>query len=241
MIQDEALAKELAAEFYYARGREKVSNDYMREAYYAYMKWNSQLKIQAVDKKLSTASHSSGGSLSWESRDSPTTSTNSSPQASLSSTFTATISGSSSELLDLTTVIKASQALLGKKLLFPNGIMNINNQYTKKTGEIELSKLVEKLIQNLMENTGADKCVLLLRKKEGLQVNALATIGSSPLSISMDLAIPIEESDCCPVFVVNYVSMSGDILVQDDPAFTGSLSHFYRCLFSSHLGVLLFP
>lgn len=106
VTQDEALAKELAGEFYILRGRNKFGQAYLKESYYAYVKWNCVMKYQALDRKIakplkptqSQTNNSTGGS--WES------------SLSLSSTPPTTLDVSS-DMLDLSTLVKASQALLG--------------------------------------------------------------------------------------------------------------------------------
>src|SRR5919199_1244518 len=52
-IQEEALANELAAEFYLAWGREKVAQTYMTEAYYAYFRWGAIAKVKDLESKHS--------------------------------------------------------------------------------------------------------------------------------------------------------------------------------------------
>lgn len=44
-IQEEALANELAAEFYFSRGRENIARDYLTQSYYAYVEWGAAIKI----------------------------------------------------------------------------------------------------------------------------------------------------------------------------------------------------
>lgn len=45
-IQEEALCNELAAKFYFERGREKVAQTYLTDAYYGYIRWGATAKVR---------------------------------------------------------------------------------------------------------------------------------------------------------------------------------------------------
>src|SRR5262245_32596862 len=49
---EEALAKELAGDFYLARGRPRLAHEYLREAYGAYIRWGAVIKLQQLEPKL---------------------------------------------------------------------------------------------------------------------------------------------------------------------------------------------
>ena len=101
-IQEEALAYELAAKFYLARGRLKIAQTYMREANYAYTRWGALAKVEDLEAKY------------------PTLLPKSSATKSITSTCTTnpkTISGSQSAALDLATVMKATQVISGEIML----------------------------------------------------------------------------------------------------------------------------
>jgi PAS domain S-box-containing protein len=50
-IQEEALAYELAAKHYLARGREKIAQTYMKEAHYCYDRWGAIAKVKDLEKR----------------------------------------------------------------------------------------------------------------------------------------------------------------------------------------------
>ncbi|KOP25235.1 serine/threonine protein kinase [Hapalosiphon sp. MRB220] len=50
-IQEEALANELAAKFYFATGREKVAQTYLTDAYYGYVHWGATAKVRNLAAK----------------------------------------------------------------------------------------------------------------------------------------------------------------------------------------------
>ncbi|HEY9614726.1 hybrid sensor histidine kinase/response regulator [Allocoleopsis sp.] len=50
-IQEEALANELAAKFYFSLGRGKVAKDYLSEAYYGYVRWGAIAKLRDLEAR----------------------------------------------------------------------------------------------------------------------------------------------------------------------------------------------
>ncbi len=103
-IHEEALAHELAAKFYLAKGKAKIAALYMQDARYCYQLWGAAAKVKDLERRYSELL----------SRNSSVTRT-----GAISTTSTAlstSDSGRSSEL-DLATVMKASQAIAGEILL----------------------------------------------------------------------------------------------------------------------------
>ena len=92
-IHNEALANELAARFYAARGFERIAHAYLREARYCYLRWGADGKVRQLDELYPH--------LRKEETVSGPTST----------------IGASVEHLDLATVIKVSQAVSGEIVL----------------------------------------------------------------------------------------------------------------------------
>ncbi|MEH2252205.1 AAA family ATPase [Nostoc sp.] len=92
-IQEEALAYELAAKHYLARGREKFAQIYMKEAHYCYERWGATAKVRDLETRY------------------PQFFPHSSDIASPIHTTAGTISNTSHIAFDLTAVLKASQAI----------------------------------------------------------------------------------------------------------------------------------
>jgi PAS domain S-box-containing protein len=92
-IHNEALANELAAGFYWARGFEKIADAYLRDARYCYLRWGATAKVRQLEE-LFPQLREEGPTL----------------------LPTSTI-GSSIEHLDLATVIKVSQTVSGEIVL----------------------------------------------------------------------------------------------------------------------------
>jgi PAS domain S-box-containing protein len=92
-VHNEALANELAARFYAARGFEKIAHTYLRDARYCYLRWGAAGKVRQLDELY--------------------------PQLRVEEPVlgpTSTI-GTPVEHLDLATVIKVSQAVSGEIVL----------------------------------------------------------------------------------------------------------------------------
>ena len=92
-VHNEALANELAARFYAARGIEKVANAYLRDARYGYLRWGADGKVRQLDElypQLRVEEPISG------------------PAGTI---------GAPVEHLDLATVLKVSQAVSGEIVL----------------------------------------------------------------------------------------------------------------------------
>ncbi|MEO7715312.1 MAG: AAA family ATPase [Capsulimonas sp.] len=92
-VHNEAVASEVAARFYAARGFEKIANAYLRDARYCYLHWGADGKVRHLDQQYPR--------LEAER-----------PTSDPTSTILAPV-----EHLDLATVIKVSQAVSGEIVL----------------------------------------------------------------------------------------------------------------------------
>jgi len=91
-VQNEALANELAAQFYLKRGIEKVAHSYLLDARYCYLRWGALGKVKQLDERYPAIAE----------------------QAAVRPPTTI---GTSVEQLDLGTVMKASHAVSGEIVL----------------------------------------------------------------------------------------------------------------------------
>ncbi|MEE3717688.1 PAS domain S-box protein [Tumidithrix elongata RA019] len=107
--------------------------------------------------------------------------------------FSSITSSSDLAALDLATLLKASQLI---------------------SGEIELDKLLETLLNIAIANAGADKCVLLLRVEQELQIAALVESGQKPQILSSPISL--ESSEDVTISLVNQVKRSLEPLVVND-------------------------
>ncbi|GAA6617945.1 ATP-binding protein [Scytonema sp. NUACC26] len=186
-LNEEALAWELAAKFYLDWGKQKIAQDYIINAYYCYTRWSAKAKVGDLEKRYP---HLLNAILQPEKI---LLSPSNTVAVSGGTTSLVSISSTSvSEILDLTSVIKASQTL---------------------SSEIELDKLLDKLMQVVMENAGAKKCALILPYEDKLAIEAIATISESPIILQ---SIPVESSLEVPRNLIYYVKNTFKTLVIDD-------------------------
>ncbi|MEG4090034.1 AAA family ATPase [Microcoleus sp. Pol12B4] len=101
-IQEEALANELAGDFYFYRSKDKIARIYLTDARYAYIRWGAKAIVKDLEARYPQIF---SRIAKPESQGSPVTMTASSTSAG------------SAGSLDLATVIKASQALSGEIVL----------------------------------------------------------------------------------------------------------------------------
>ncbi|MEG4231275.1 AAA family ATPase [Microcoleus sp. Pol11C3] len=96
-IQEQALASELAAEFYFSLGRDKFAQIYLTQAYYGYIRWGATAKVKDLESRypLVFSEMLMRQSIGLDINRTTTTST----------------TGGSSAVLDLSSVNKASLAL----------------------------------------------------------------------------------------------------------------------------------
>ncbi|MEG4391851.1 AAA family ATPase [Microcoleus sp. BROC3] len=189
-INEEALAHELAAKFYLEWGKEKIAKPYLIDAYYAYAKWGAKAKIDHLEQRYRQLIASI---LQQErTRQNPTETTHTSSSESSQSNKNRTIIGSTSSwgLVDLPTVIKASQAL---------------------SSEIELEQLLTTLMQVVVQNAGAQTGALILEEGGKWRVAVHCTNRQD-----CDLeSLLVEESKAIPLNIINYVKRTKEILVFD--------------------------
>ena len=157
------------ARFYAARGFQKFADAYLREARYCYQRWGADGKVAQMDRVFPHLKNES-----------------------LISTPTSTISAST-ELLDLATVIKVSQAV---------------------SGEMVLEKLIDSLLRAAMEQAGAERGLLILPQGDQLLIEAEATTGGNDVTVhqgnsSVDAAV-------LPESIVRYVMRSQEHVILAD-------------------------
>ncbi|MGK7928557.1 MAG: ATP-binding protein [Spirulina sp.] len=189
-IQDEALANELAAQFYLDWGKEHFAALYMQQAYYCYAHWGAKAKVQDLEQRYSQLLTPILG------RDRTTSILGNSFSTITSYSQTATISQISS-ILDVSSLLKASQTL---------------------SGEIELDRLLSTLMKIIVENAGATKGVLLLVSEKGLSIEAIATRSEVEQDLQLDSlhqSIALEDYPDLPVGAIDYVRHTTDTILLD--------------------------
>ncbi|MFN6515336.1 MAG: AAA family ATPase [Nostoc sp. CreGUA01] len=187
-IQEEALANELAAKFYLGWGKAKVAAGYMQEAYYCYAKWGAKAKVADLEKHYPQLL----APILQQTRSTFSINETIIPLGTVTSTSGATSSSSVSNTLDLEAILKASHTI---------------------SSEIELEKLLASLLRIVIENAGADKCVLMLLRDDRLLIKGSMSQGTQPLVLQR---IPVEDSQDIPHKLIYKVKHSNQTVVLVD-------------------------
>jgi PAS domain S-box-containing protein len=170
-VHNEAVANELAARFYAARGFDKTARAYLRDARYGYLNWGADGKVRQLDQFYP---HIKGEQ----------------PAAGSTNTIEAP-----SEILDLATVLKVSQAL---------------------SSEIVLPRLIETLMRIAVEHAGAERGLLILFRAGAPRIDAEATTGSGKVEVVVRQAI-VTPSDI-PQSALHYMIRTQERVLLDDAA-----------------------
>ncbi len=170
----EALAFERAGRMFAARGRGHLTGHYLAEARDAYRRWGAEAKVRELEERFGTLLRPV-----WEPTVEPGTGS----------------MGRSQRLLDIPSVLSASQAL---------------------SGELELGRLLERLLGIVLENAGAQRACLVLAEQGGLRIEAageLDTIRTVP-GVAVDATF--EGRQLVPPDIVGLVFKSGESFVCAD-------------------------
>ena len=189
-IHEEAIAYERAAEFYLSLGREEIGKLYMRNAHHCYSRWGAKAKVKGLEAEyphLFVGTSSRKGIAEID------------PTESASNTQT--------EVLDLASVIKASQVI---------------------ASEIVLDKLLAKLMKTAIENAGAEKGFLILKKGDEWAIEAEGVVNSDQVrileSIPIDFINPDKQTPILPASIVYYVTRTKENVVLNDAVAQGQFT-----------------
>lgn len=191
-IRDQALANELAAQFYLQWGKPKVAASYLQEAYYCYARWGAQAKVTDLETRypdllrpiLQAPAPINGG---WQ----PLSSMALSLPSERSLTPDNSRHPSIHQTFDFVSILKASQAI---------------------SSTIQLEDLLHQLSQIILQNSGADRCVLILPNFEGSwQIRAIATLTGTDLC-----TLPLADQTVLPMKLIQYVKHQQKVMVIND-------------------------
>jgi PAS domain S-box-containing protein len=170
-VHNEALACELAARFYAARGFEINSHAHLRKARQCYESWGADGKVRQLDQDYPHLRDEKPALIT-----------------------TGTI-GAPVEHLDLSTVVKVSQAI---------------------SGEILLQRLIDTLMRTAIEQAGAERGVLVLLRGTKPQIEAEATNGDDTLILQQH-GQPVTAA-ILPESVFHYVLRTREIVILGNAA-----------------------
>src|SRR5262249_44184786 len=137
---NEAIAAELAARFYLAAGLETNGYAHLSNARACFARWGAEGKVRQLESQYPRLAAVREGTRA--------------------ETMDAAI-----QKLDVTTVVKASQAVFG---------------------EIDLAKLIERLMIVALENAGADRGLLILPSNDDYLVEAVAEVSGGEIVVRQE-------------------------------------------------------
>jgi len=143
-LHQEAMAYELAAEFYLSQGIKRIGLNYLKEAYYCYQKWGAIAKIQALEIEYPDLCLYS-----------------STPRDSL--TTTESTLSNNQESLDLATVIKATQAI-SSEIVLPQLLLSLMNILLENAGAQRGALILQQdnnLFVEIIKNADSSESVVL--------------------------------------------------------------------------------
>ncbi len=176
-----ALANELAGRFYLARKQEKVAMAYLQDAHYGYQQWGANAKVSQMRAQYAFL-------LSKAIK-----------QTSVDDTSTTVLQ---SDTLDLSTVMKATQAI---------------------SGEIVLEHLLEKLMRILIESAGAQHGLLLLETNGEWRIEAEGNVNEEKVSVlqSRPLLPAGNAVPDAPISLIQYTALTKEPMVLGNAALQG--------------------
>jgi predicted ATPase/signal transduction histidine kinase/CheY-like chemotaxis protein len=174
-LREEAVAYERAASFYAGLGRKQIARSYLEEAYYAYRRWGAQAKVRQLE-----ARH-------------PRLARRVTPIIESSTKSTPSSSGAS-QMLDVESVVRASQAI---------------------SGQLVLDALLAELMKIIVENAGAQRGHLLLVRDGRLAIEAEADAGSQSYRALPSLDLD-QHAVALALTAVSYVARTRKSLVLRD-------------------------
>lgn len=184
-IQESAISNECAANFYLHKDNKTLSSYYVLAAYNCYKKWGAFAKAKQLVQNF-----------------------NSIFKINLDSSFGINTPFSqemyetrnSSEIIDSSTIVKASQAI---------------------SGEIRLEELLRKLVKILLENSGAQRISYVIKKNDKYVIVADGT--DTYIEIEIDKSYYLENYYGLPQKIINYVINSNQAVIIDNPEKSSNL------------------
>ncbi len=193
-VHYEALAYELASQFYRSRGLAAFANTYIAEAHDRYLRWGAHAKVMQIEQQHAHLFEH--------------------PTATPSVTVPV-------EHLDLISVIKASQTI---------------------SKEILSERLIESLLQVILEQAGAQKGYLILARNCAFSIEAEASLDSGKIAARILPAWPFERSSLLPVSLVRHAATKGEpVLLGDASVSAGEFSADPYILHKKPRSVLCLP
>ncbi|MBO6563313.1 MAG: AAA family ATPase [Pseudomonadales bacterium] len=172
-LNDLALANESAGRYFISTGKKEIAHYFLRNAVVSYKRWGASSKVAHLEGLFPELSQ---------------------PPSSPIVSATNRVVYADKSLLDLETVMQASQIL---------------------AGEIVLENLLERLMQVALINAGGHKASLVMANDSDLTVEITTWVSDSNTEYRFE-SIPLDQSMDIPVSIVQYVARTQENLVLND-------------------------
>lgn len=176
LIQEEALANELAAYYWLKKEKESFAELYLIKAHNAYSRLGAHAKVNQLEEKYG---YLTGNQMSIEKS-----------LDAIRRTYTSSFTEKDPIVLDIVSVLKASQMI---------------------SGEIIYSKLIEKLLENVIENAGAEKGYLILKHDNKLSIEG--EVSAHTGAKILETPVLVNTSQELSQAIVHYVIRTGEDVV----------------------------
>ncbi len=183
-IQEKALCLKLTAQFWLDQNEEKIAMLYMSEAHHTYRMWGAIAMVKHIEEKY-------GHLLKLNTKVADSSSKSSIPSAT-----------STSESIDLSTVIKTSQTL---------------------SSERDIGRLLERIMKFSIANAGAQRGFLIIENDVNKKLYIEAE-GESDKDIKVLESVPVEKNTNLSSTIVNYVNRTGQNIVLNNAHKEGEFS-----------------
>jgi PAS domain S-box-containing protein len=175
-IQEVALAQELTFKFYLSISKKTIAKAYLVDSMNSYERWGAKAKVLDLyekHKNLINMFHQIPGKFLPEEKDGEKLT-----------------GSSSSSLLDIAAIIKASQAI---------------------SGEVELERFLNRMMNIILKNAGAQRGYFIIIEKEELKIEAFSDIDNSVSDILHPL--PMDTFSRLPLSIIRFVAKSRESVV----------------------------
>ncbi|BCM88195.1 serine/threonine-protein kinase PknB [Abditibacteriota bacterium] len=184
--QNVAISNELAALFCQNTGRPRLAQTYLTDAHLHYQAWGALAKVRQLERLYPDLVAPSPAVP----QELPPLVVASTPDTQAD---TDALGTTDSVGLDLATVIKVSQVL---------------------SGEIDLERLLSRLMSYTLENAGASRGALILEKEGHLYIEAESATQEGEIRVMQ--SIPVENSQELPVSIIQYVARTRESVLLHD-------------------------
>ncbi len=212
-LQEQALANELAAEFYISCHRDKLAQMYLTDAYYDYLRWEARAKSLDLRSRHPNFLYQLTQEENWKTN------------GVINFNQVSTTSKSNPNSLDLNSVIKASQALSGE-IELDNLLHKLMKTMLESAGA---QKGLLILLSHKENNSNRDNWLLVA---EG--------IVESELRVKQPF-IPLTETLDMPLSLINYIQRTQEAVVLNQATTEGLFTHDCYILKHKPQSLLGFP